>query len=183
MPTRPTPGRELGPHLLLEAFHHQGQLTHAERALDEQLHLFDVERLGEIVERAALHRFDRVLHRALGGHHQEGNVETFVAGVRQQVEAGHIRQADIDDRQVETAVPQRGEGREPFGEGAYVVAASLERTLQHEADGLFVFRDEDARFAHDPAGSLSQAGSITRNSVRPGALSKRIEPPWSEVIR
>ena len=177
------PWRELRPYLLLEVLHHQGEPAQSQCPLDEQLDFLDVERLGEIVERAPLHRLDRVLHRALGGHDQKWHVETFVARVRQQVEAGDVGESNVDDRQVEAAGPERRERGEPLGERAHVVPTCFESALQYETDGLLVFGHEDARLAHDGAGSLSQAGSITRNSVRPGTLSTRTEPPWSEAIR
>ncbi len=77
----PDDGAEL-PDLLQaapEARHLLGQPARREGPLGEQEHLVEVERLRDVVVGAALHRLDRGVHGAVGGHHDHARVTVDLA--------------------------------------------------------------------------------------------------------
>ena len=66
-----------------------------ERARDEQQQMIGIDRLGEEVDRAFLHRGDGVLDAAVGGHHDDRHVGVDSFGGAEHAEAVALRQPQI----------------------------------------------------------------------------------------
>ena len=66
-----------------------------ERARDEQQQVIGIDRLGEEVERAFLHRGHRVLDAAVRGHHDDRQVGVDLLRRAQHAEAVAVRQPQI----------------------------------------------------------------------------------------
>ena len=66
-----------------------------ERARDEQQQVIGIDRLGEEVERAFLHRGDRVLDAAVGGHHDDRQLGVELLRRAQHAEAVAFGQPQI----------------------------------------------------------------------------------------
>mgnify|MGYP003694332663 CR=1 FL=1 len=84
------------------------------RVADDDEHFVVLERLGDVVEGAGLHRRDRALDRRVGGDDDDGEVLVDALQLverRDAVDAGHH---DVDDRGVER---QRARQLEPLGPG------------------------------------------------------------------
>ena len=62
-------------------------------AVGEELQLLEVHRLLEVVERAELHRLDRALDGAVGGHDDHGDGGVELADPPQELDAVHARAA------------------------------------------------------------------------------------------
>ena len=69
------------------------------------------ERLGEEVERAELHRRDRVLDRAVRRHHHHRQAGMPLLHRRQQLGAGHARHPHVGEHERVAAVGERGQRR------------------------------------------------------------------------
>src|SRR3990172_3472877 len=67
------------------------------RALDDYFHFIEVERLCDVIERAELHRLQRVLHARLGGHYDERGVAACLFRLCKELEAVLARHIDIED--------------------------------------------------------------------------------------
>jgi hypothetical protein len=69
-----------------------------------------LERLGDKVRRAALHRFDGDVDRAVGGHDDGEDARPHTLTMPQQVEPRHPRQGHVRDHDVERLIPQQLDG-------------------------------------------------------------------------
>ena len=121
----------------------------AQRLRDQRLHLVHAERLGEVVERAALHRLDGVLERVLRGDDHDRDVaaarSAACSSSSRPERSGH---ADVEERDVERARPaSAASAASPLVDVGHLVAGVLERLAQHEADRRLVVGDQHARAA------------------------------------
>src|SRR5438552_96014 len=66
-----------------------------EGALYGHLQLVDLERLGHVIVRAHLHRFDCGFHRGVGGDQNHRGLPEMLAHVPEHVEAGHCFHANV----------------------------------------------------------------------------------------
>ena len=80
-----------------QVFGHQPPLL--ERARHEQQQMIGIDRLGEKIERPLLHRGDRVLDAAVGGHHDDRNIGVDLLRRAQHAEAVPFGQAQIRQHQ------------------------------------------------------------------------------------
>ena len=107
-----------------------------------------IERLGQIVERAAFGRRDRRQDRVLRAHHDHRKLGTDALDARNQIEAVFVRQNDVGDDEVAVA------GRNPAPEArrgsrrAHVIARAAERLVEHGADRRVVVADQDRSGGH-----------------------------------
>ena len=74
----------------------QGRLI-IERALHRHLQLVDLKRLGHVIIRAYLHRFDRRLDRGVGRDQNHRRLPMMLAHMPQHVEPGHGLHLDVRD--------------------------------------------------------------------------------------
>ena len=106
-----------------------------------------LERLGDVVEGAGLHRGNRALDRGVGRDDDDRQVLVDPLQLVERGDAVEPRHHDVDDRRVER---QRARQLEPFGAGgrqAHVVAFAGQQRLENLAHDLFVVDDEDRAVA------------------------------------
>ena len=113
------------------------------RVADDDQHFVVLERLGDVVEGAGLHRRDRALDRCVGG--DDDDVEVLVDPLQlvERRDAVEARHHDVDDGGIER---QRARHLEPLGAGrgdADVVALARQQRLENLAHDLLVVDDED----------------------------------------
>ncbi len=125
-----------------------------ERLGEQDFQLGDVERLEHVIIRAALHRLDRGLRRAVGGHHHDDLLRIHLAQFFQRVEAALLAHADVHHDQVGMML-----ARKPDAFVARFGAQDFQRLLvQQPAEGimdiLLIVDDEDtlARFVRSGGG-------------------------------
>ena len=107
--------------------------------------LFDLERLQDVVVRAALHRIDRGLDRAEAGHDHGQRVRMRARHLAQQLEAAHLRHLQVaDDHVVAGALELVRRAHAVFG-GAHDVALHAEEVGDDVADEFLVVDDEHPR--------------------------------------
>ena len=153
------------------------------RVAHDDQHFVVLERLGDVVERAALHRRDGALDRRVRGDDDDGEVLVDALQLverRDAVEAGHH---DVDDGRVER---QRARQLEALGarrREPHVVAFPSQQRLENLAHDLLVVDDEDRAFVGGSHASSSRsaprpvrAAGVSVNRVPwPTALSQRID--------
>ena len=161
-----------------------------QRVAQDDQHLVVLERLGDVVEGAALHRRDGVLDRGERGDHQHRQVVVDLLDLVERRDAVHARQHDVDDRRVER---HRARELEPLGRRrgqAHLVALARQQRLEDLAHDLLVVDDEDgARCASCGSGlrpstsarlAATASGRRIENRVPcPTWLSHVIVPPCS----
>ncbi len=127
-------------------FHQQvfgDQAALFERARHDQQEVVGIHRLGEEVERALLHRGNRILDAAVCGHHDDRNVQIEFLGRAQDAEAISFRQAQIGQHQRGLVLQQHPDSFRLIGRLEHAVALTLEGMAQHRAQRVFVLDDED----------------------------------------
>jgi hypothetical protein len=120
--------------------------------------LLVVPRLLDEVGGAGLDGLHGVLHRAVGGDHDDGELLVAVANLGEDLEPVHVGQGEVEQNEVEGL---RGEGGESVGAALGAgdgVALELEQRLQRFADRGFVVDDQDGAGGGD--------GRIRRRSAR-----------------
>src|SRR5258705_242088 len=70
----------------------------------------EIERLGQIIERPELDRFDRGVDAGITGHERHLTLRRDRSNLPEDVETTHVRQAQIDQRDVWLHLAQRGQG-------------------------------------------------------------------------
>ncbi|MNC86188.1 hypothetical protein D3C83_18260 [compost metagenome] len=131
--------------------------------------LVDIERLGQVLEGAALESGDRRVEVGVGGHDDDRHGGMALLDGLQQLQAREPGHADVRDEDLGSAARKRVERLLRRGERVEVDALARERLLDHPADGAVVVDDPD-RF--------HVSGSRILKTVRPGRLSHSITPPW-----
>jgi hypothetical protein len=137
-------------------------------------HFVVLERLGDVVEGAALHRRQRRLDRREGGHHHDGQVLVHRPELAEHGQAVDARHHDVDDDGVERVGAGQLEPLHAVDGQADVVAFTLEQCLEHLAHHLLVVDDED-RSPGSTHGSVSwerpQPALVPADSAREGRRS------------
>ena len=151
-------------------------LPAAQRPVDQDFQPVDVQRLGDEIVRAALHRLDRRVHRAVGRHHDDDRrmrQREDLLDERHPILAAEpqIGQHEIDRLALEHAQ------RPADIRGHIDLEAVLQRRAQPFAGVLFVVNDEDGRI-HGGAGSARRSGAPclarrSRRDLRPQACAPR----------
>src|SRR5207247_789372 len=156
-----------------------GEPTGGQRALAEQQHLVEVERLVEIVIGAALHGLDGGGHGAVGGHDHDVHVGTDLADTLERGEPVESRHADVEEHEVEGLCLEDPHRLLAVLHRRHVVADPAQAFLEDPAQAVFVVGDQDT--------SGHQARAMGRKQVtavpRPSALSTWIAPWCSSTMR
>jgi hypothetical protein len=119
-------------------------LLGGEGLLDDALELDEVERLGDVVERAVFERLDRGLDGAVRGDEDEREARLVGLDPAQQAHAVDHRHLEVADHEVEQLVLELRDRRGPVLRGVDLVAHALEVGRQHLPDGRLVVDDQDA---------------------------------------
>ena len=145
------------------------------RAADQFDRLVDVERLRQVLERASLVRGNRRVEVRMRGHHDHRQARPRGTDLLQQFEAAATRHPDVGHQHVRRRGAQRGEHGRRAVERTSEHSARLQRLLEHPADRCIVVDEPYAQGLRVHAVSI---GSDNVKTVRPGALSNSIKPPW-----
>ncbi len=133
---------ELAIHLVLEAVEIRGLRADFHRALDRSRDQIEIgERLGQVVVSAALHRLDRVVHRARRRDHDDQRADSFAVRGRQHVEAAVARHDDIEQSDVESIAAQGSERGRAVDRLVDAMPVGFEPMPQNEADRGVVVGD------------------------------------------
>ena len=134
------------PHLLqprLEARHLLREPAGGERPLGEQQHLVEIERLGQVIVGAALHRLDGGLHRPVRGHDDHVRVGRQLAQLGQHGEAVGARHADVEKHEVERRLREHAQRLVAVAHGGDLVAGLTQPFFEHPAQAILVVGDQD----------------------------------------
>ncbi len=118
-------------------------MRRGQRALHHRCQFLQVERLGQIVEGAALGRGDRGQDGVLRAHDDDRKIRTHALDAGQQIEAVLVRQHDVGDDKIALA------GRDPAPQpgrragGAHVITGAAEGLIEDGADRRIVIGHED----------------------------------------
>ena len=125
-----------------------------ERVGDGEPQLVELERLGDVVIRAELHRLHRRLGRSEGGHDEHHRSRRVLLRGAQNGEAVHLPHAEVGDDQVERVALERLDG----GFAAVGQRHGIADLPQHDAEqlshALLVVDDQHAGFSHGSAESV-----------------------------
>ena len=110
---------------------------------DEQREVIGIDRLGEKVERAFLHRRDRVLDAAVRRHDDDRHVGVELLRRAEDAEPVPLREAEIGEDSDGWALLQQPHGLGLIARLEHGMALPLERVPQHRAQRVFVFDDEN----------------------------------------
>jgi hypothetical protein len=119
-----------------------------EACRDSPIEIVEVERLGDVVERAQLEGFLGKGDVLVGGHHDDRDAATELADLPENldpVEAGH---PDIEQNQVDAAAANRAEGLGAAAGRLDGVTLRREILGQHLANGRLVIDDQDPAQGH-----------------------------------
>jgi len=130
----------------------------AGRLGDDRLELGVLERLGEEVEGAGLHRLHGAVHPAVRRHDDDGYVRVAGHHLAQEAEAVHFRHDEIGHDYIGAIALEGGEGLLAIGGHLHLVTFPLERGRKDLPQVLFVIDDEDA-IRHVCAALCHAAGS------------------------
>ena len=134
--------------LLLEQRVFRDQPPLRERPLDHQQQMVGIDRLGQEVERALLHRRDRILDAAERGHdnHRQFRIDVF-RGL-QDAEAVADREPKIGQDDRRCALLESLDGFSLIAGLDDLMALRLERVPQHRTERVFVLDEEDRGVRH-----------------------------------
>ena len=124
------------------------------------------DRFLQVLERAELHRLDRVFHRAVRRHHDDLDLGLLGADLAQQphaVEAGHL---EIGEHQIEAAFVEDLRCFFSVLRGDHRVLVELERIGDELAQAGFVIGDQDA--CHGDRSMPYAVGCDSRRVTAPG---------------
>ena len=116
-----------------------------QRPLDEQQQVIGIDRLGEKVERAFLHRRDGVLDVAECGHHDDRQLGVQVLRGAQHAKTIAIGQPEIGEDHGRAHRLKRGHRLGLIARFDDGVPLRLERVTQHRPQRVFVLDQQDRR--------------------------------------
>ncbi len=109
-----------------------------------QLHRFvHIERLGQVLEGAALVGGDGGVQIRMGGNDDHRQIRPSLLNLAQQLQAVDTGHADVGDQHIRPPVGDGVQGAVAVFEAGHGEAALLERLLQHPADGAVVVDHPD----------------------------------------
>jgi hypothetical protein len=112
------------------------------RLAQDQHHLVGLERLGDVVVGAALHRLERHVERAERRHHDHRRAQPALADLVDQRQPVELRHPDVREHHVVGAASQLRERLLRRAHRGRLVALAREQHHQHVAQPLFVVDDE-----------------------------------------
>ena len=137
-----------------------------ERVLDDDEHFVVLERLGDVVERAALHRGDGVLDRRERGHHDDRQLVVEFLERLERRHAVDARHHHVDDGGVERDVAGELDALLAAGGQAHGIPLALQQGLEDLAHDFFVVDYENrAVFLHNLT-----VNSWPRRGARPRSM-------------
>ncbi len=125
-----------------ERFHLAHRLQPLDDLVEQDLQPLDIDRLGQVVVCAFLHRFNRGLDRTLRGEEQRGGIGTLLLQGAEQREPVHARHHQVGD---DNRRPERRHFFERFlavAGGVGDEAPALDELLQADACGRLVLHDQ-----------------------------------------
>ena len=132
--------------------------------------LFVVPGLLDEVFRAGADGFDDVVHGAVGGDHDDGQLGLALLDLRQQFEAALAGQGQVEQHQVEVFLLQNAQPLVAVGGHSDRVPLQREQHFERFADGGLVVDDQDAGQA------AGKAGVRQRQRQRMRAGSRAVQP-------
>ena len=129
--------------LPLESLHLGAQARVLQFSRDDELQLLQVEGLFEVVDRPFLHRLDGTVDRRVGGDDQHRHLGEIAAQAAQDLEAAHIGELNVKDREVGRILLEDGIRLPPRLREETVVPLPPEFERQRLEEGLFVIEDQD----------------------------------------
>ena len=152
------------------------RLRRGQGALHQRGEFLQVERLGQIIERAAFGGCDGGEDGVLRTHHDDGQIGPQTLDARQKIEPALVRQHHVGNDEAALALRDPAPQARRRRRRAHVITRAAERLMQHRADRGVVIGDENGTSRHTQP-SLSALGSNTRNTVRPAVESHSTTPP------
>jgi hypothetical protein len=113
----------------------------AGRAANERDRVVDVERLGQVLERAALERLHGAVEVRVRGHHDDRDVRKALLDLGEQRDARLARHPDVGDEHLRLAHRERLQHLVRRAERLVGDALARERLLEHPADRAVVVDD------------------------------------------
>ena len=110
--------------------------------------LVENQRLGQVVVRAFLQRLHGRGDRRVAGHHDHFDRLVLLLHFAEQLEATHVRHADVGDERVEELGLEDSQRLGGRGGRRNLVAPLAERFFQQHEDGAFVVDDQDLCGVH-----------------------------------
>ena len=135
------------------------ELFPLDRFADDDLQLFDVERFGDVVERAGFERFDGRLRRGVCGDHDDGRGAFLRFHIVQQIHSGGVGQHEIAEDDVGLSFRDRDARIGDRCGGLDTPAFFLEHDAEKVAERSLVIDDQKVH-----GGRLSQ--TARRYSMR-----------------
>ena len=129
-----------------------------ERPRDEQGQMIGIDGLGEEIERALLHRRDRILDAAVGGHHDHRRVGVELLRRAQHAEAIAFGKAQVREHDGR-ALLEHAHGLGLIARFEHGMPLPLERVPEHRTQRVLVFDDQNlGGSGHAGGGQRSQPG-------------------------
>ena len=107
-------------------------------ALEAREHVLHLERLGEVVEDAALHRVDRGLHARVGSEQDDGDVGARRAHLAEERHAVHRLHPEVGDDDVDAAGPDDLQRRGAVLRRLDFIPVRLQQPLHEQQNARFV---------------------------------------------
>ena len=116
-----------------------------QRFADHEVEIFVVERFRDEIGGAFLHRLDRPLDGAIGGHHDHGQLRQILVHPPEDLHPVAFRQLDVEEHQAWHGVLKGIQSSLSVTDRHDVVPHRLQSVAQHGGDVGVVFHDQDQR--------------------------------------
>ena len=120
-----------------------GEGARAQRFLDDIPDVVLVERLGDVVKRARLQRFHRVVDRAMRRDDDHRQVWLQQERASQQLEPVEPRHAQVGDEHIDVLILEYAQRRFPISDRMHLVAIATELRSEHTTQVRLVVDDQD----------------------------------------
>ena len=140
-----TGGDHAGRHHLVGAELHGRDFGHAGRLLHRREQLIEINRLGQIIERAIAHGADGVADICISRHQQDRQHRVLLARAAQGFQAGHARHSHVRDHHADFFVAQDFERALTRRHRQRIKSLAAQKRIQQAALAGVVIHDQDAR--------------------------------------